>query len=688
MSELFHYGTSTSGRYPRGSGEDPNQHGTDFLIEYRKLHAQGLSDNDIAKGMGMNTTELRKRRSMDSDAERAQFIARATKLKDNGYSNVQIGEMMNANESVIRSWLKQSETDRASATKKTADILKDNVDKKGFIDVGIGVERELNVSKTKLDTAVSMLKEQGYEAITIKVEQATNKGQYTTVKVLAPHGTTTRDVYNNKDKIQTINEYSPDGGKTFQSLEYPKSISSNRIKIRYDEEGGSNKDGVIELRRGVEDIALGKASYAQVRIAVDGTHYLKGMAMYSDNLPDGVDVMFNTNKGKSTPKEKVFKELKDDPDNPFGASIKAGGQRRYDDPNGDFIDPVTGNRQSLSVINKLREEGDWDNYSKSLSSQMLSKQKYPLIKKQLELSYAEKRAELDDIATLNNPAIKKRLLESFADDCDAGAEHLKAAALPRQASKVILPITSLKDTEVYAPTFNDGEHLVLIRYPHGGTFEIPELVVNNRHQKAKSILGNAVDAIGINEKVAARLSGADFDGDTVIAIPVNNNVKIKTSSPLKGLVGFDPKDSYPGYEGMKPMSSRQKGIEMGKVSNLITDMTLKGATDVELAKAVRHSMVVIDAEKHNLDYKRSEKENNIGSLKEKYQGKSTAGASTLISKASSEKRVDERRKFVYKIDPDTGEKIYFETGRTYVVVVSCVILIPLDKEPHQEKRSH
>ena len=33
--------------------------------------------------------------------------------------------------------------------------------------------------------------------------------------------------------------------------------------------------------------------------------------------------------------------------------------------------------------------------------------------------------------------------------------------------------------------------------------------------------------------------------------------------------GFDPKDSYPGYVGMKPMSSRQKGIEMGKVSNLI-----------------------------------------------------------------------------------------------------------------------
>lgn len=666
MSELFHYGTPRhSGRYKYGSGEDPNQHGTDFLSQYRQLHAKGVKDTDIAKGMGMNTTQLRARRSAESDAERGDSIARATKLKDNGYSNIRIGEMMGANESTVRSWLKQSQTDRASATKNTAELLKKHVDEKGFIDVGIGVERELNISKTKLDTAVSMLKDKGYEAFTLKVEQPTNPGQYTTMKVLAPAGTQWKDVMNNKDKIQTINEYSPDGGTTFQMLQRPSSLSSSRIKIRYDEEGGSEKDGVIELRRGVDDISLGKSSYAQVRIAVDGTHYLKGMAMYSDSLPNGVDVMFNTNKAKGTPQEKVFKELKPDPDNPFGASIKAGGQRYYDDPKGSYTDPVTGKKQSLSPVNKLREEGDWDNYSKNLSSQMLSKQNLPLIKKQLNLAYAEKKAEYETILSLDNPSIKKKLLESFADDCNASAVHLKAAALPRQTSKVLLPIPSLKDNEIYAPTFNDGESVVLIRYPHGGTFEIPELVVNNRHQKAKAILGNAVDAVGINSKVAARLSGADYDGDTAIVIPVNSNVRIKTSAPLKGLENFDPKHSYPAYEGMKTMTSRQKGIEMGKVSNLITDMTLKGAPPEELAKAVRHSMVVIDAEKHNLDYKRSERENNISSLKKEYQGKSTAGASTLISKASSEKRVDERKKFVYDIDPNTGEKLYRETGRTY-----------------------
>lgn len=659
MSELYHYGTPRhSGRYPYGSGKDPYQRTGNFLSNYRELHAKGLSDKEIADGMGITTSQLRARRSMESDAERAYNIARVSALKAKGYSNVKIGEMMGANESTVRSWIRQSETDRVNATKNTADTLQKNVDTKGFIDVGVGVERELNVSKTKLDTAIAMLKEKGYEVITVKVEQATNPGQYTTMKVLAPPGTTWADVNFHKGDIQTINEYSPDGdGKRFQVVEPPKSLSSDRIKIQYAEEGGKDKDGVIELRRGVEDISLGNASYAQVRIAVDGTHYLKGMAMYSDDLPNGVDVVFNTNKPVGTPKEKVFKPLKDDPDNPFGSTIKANGQRHYIDEDG---------KEQLSVINKLREEGDWDNYSKSLSSQMLSKQSLPLIKKQLNLSFAEKQEEFDAICSLTNPAIKKKLLESFADDCDAGAEHLKAAALPRQASKVILPITSLKDSECYAPTFNNGEHVVLIRYPHGGTFEIPELVVNNKHNKARSILGNAIDAIGINSKVAERLSGADFDGDTVIIIPVNGKVKINTSKRLEGLVNFDPKDAYPGYPGMKTMTSRQKGIEMGKVSNLITDMTLRGAKEGELERAVKHSMVVIDAEKHGLDYKRSETENGIGALKEKYQGKSTAGASTLISRAASEQRVNERKKFVYNIDSETGEKSYIETGRTRV----------------------
>lgn len=157
--------------------------------------------------------------------------------------------------------------------------------------------------------------------------------------------------------------------------------------IRYAEDGGIERDGTIELRRGKDDISLGKSDYAQIRMMVDGTHYLKGMAVYaSEKMPAGVDVIFNTNKKKGTPPEEVFKKIKDDPDNPFGASLKASGQRYYADEKGKYVKvgesfieatSKTGKnepRYSLSPVNKLREEGDWSEYQKSLSSQFLSKQ--------------------------------------------------------------------------------------------------------------------------------------------------------------------------------------------------------------------------------------------------------------------------------------------------------------------------
>lgn len=391
------------------------------------------------------------------------------------------------------------------------------------------------------------------------------------------------------------------------------------------------------------------------------------MAVYSDNMPDGVDVIFNTNKKSGTPTKDVLKKIKDDPDNPFGSLIKEhGGQSYYDDPKGKYTDPVTGKKQSLSLINKRAEEGDWGEWSKTLPSQFLSKQSLTLIKKQLGLAKADKQAEYDEICSLTNPTVKKALLKSFADDCDAAAVHLQAAALPRQKYQVILPLTTIKDNEVYAPNYKDGETVALIRYPHGGTFEIPILKVNNKLAEGKSVLGNTpADAIGINKKNADRLSGADFDGDTVMVIPCNSTkskVKITSTSPLKGLEGFDTKDAYGGTvkkdvdgvdhyyrNGKEYKIMRNTQTEMGKVSNLITDMTLKGATQDELARAVRHSMVVIDAEKHKLDYKQSEIDNGIASLKKKYQGNVDSegryheGASTLISRAKSETQVLKRK---------------------------------------------
>ena len=511
-----------------------------------------------------------------------------------------------------------------------------------------------------MNQALYILEMEGYPVYGGGVPQVTNPGKQTNIKVICPPGTEHKDIYD-YENVHSLTDYvSHDNGETFDTFVYPKSMDSKRLEICYAEDGGIHKDGVIELRRGVDDLSLGDSHYAQVRILVDDTKYLKGMAIYSDDLPPGVDVRFNTNKKQGTPMGDVLKNIKDDPDNPFGSLIKAGGQSYYIDKNG---------KRQLSLINKRAEEGDWGAWSDKLPSQFLSKQSLHLVKKQLGLAASDKLAEFDEICRLTNPTVKKTLLKSFADDCDAAAIHLQAAALPRQKYQVILPITSMKDNEVYAPNYKNGEQVALIRYPHGGTFEIPIVTVNNKQPEAKRVLGNALDAIGINSRVAERLSGADFDGDTVMVIPTGGKVKITSTSPLKGLEGFDPKTSYPYKEGMKTMRNTQ--TEMGKVSNLITDMTLKGATQDELARAVRHSMVVIDAEKHKLNYKQSEIDNGIASLKKKYQGhydedgKYHEGAATLISRAKSETSVL-KRKGSPIIDPKTGEQSYKEVYEEYV----------------------
>ena len=662
LDELFHYGTPRhSGRYPWGSGEDPYQHGNTFLGQIDEYKALGMTESQIAKEMGISTTQLRARKSIELAERTAYEQRKCMEYKDKGYSNVEIGRIMGIPESTVRNRLNPTLQERNNRYEKTANVLKEQIENgKPYLDIGKGVERQLGISETQLKTAVAMLEEQGYKKSYLKVEQATNPGKYTYVKVLTKDDVPYQEISENRDKIMSpLGTYTEDGGRTWSNIKPPVSIDSSRISIAYAEQGGRDKDGVIEIRPGVPDISLGQSSYAQVRIAVDGTHYLKGMAMYNDQLPKGVDIRFNTNKHEGTPMlgpkdDTVLKPIKADKDNPFGSTVR---QFDYTDKNGE---------KHQSAINIVNDDSDWGKWSKNLSSQMLSKQEPMLAKRQLDLAYKDKKYDFEQICNCTNPAVKKKLLLSFADECDSDAVHLKAAALPRQQTHVILPLTTLKDTEVYAPNYKNGEEVVLIRYPHQGTFEIPRLVVNNNNQEGKRLLGNPKNAIGINSHVAERLSGADFDGDTVVVIPTKGQ-RIKTTSPLKGLENFDPKEKYRAYPGMPevgPKTGFHKQQEMGKISNLVTDMTLKGATMDEIAAATRHAQVVIDAEKHNLNWRQSAEDNNIAALKEKYQGGKNRGASTLISKASSDARVPMRKDFrpEIDIDPKTGKKLYRETG--------------------------
>lgn len=676
-SVLEHYGTKRhSGRYPWGSGKTPYQHSGDFLSRVNELKKNGLSEKNILETINngmpdeykMGLTEFRialqkaghDRKTLEYDQIRA--------LKDDGLGWKAIGDKLGMSESSVRSKYNNGIGEKASQAEKIAETLRKEVDKKGMIDISEGANQVLGVSESKLDEAAYILEaEYGYKRYGVGIRQPTNVRQQTNITVLAKPEYDQKYAYQHQDQIDSLGDYhSDDGGDTFTKLQRPASLDSDRVAIRYGDEGGLDKDGVMEIRRGVPDLDLGKSHYAQVRILVDGDHYLKGMAVYSDDLPDGVDIMFNTNKPSGTPKMKVLKEAKADPDNPFGAAIKANGQSTYIGADG---------KEHLSPINKLKEEGDWDTMSRNVSSQFLSKQPKKLIENQLKLTVADYQAQYDEIMQYDNPTVKKKLLNDFADTCEGTSMTLKASAFPGQSTKVILPINKIKETEAYCPTYENGTQLALIRYPHAGTFEIPIVTVNNKNLHGKRNLGQIQDAIGINAKVAERLSGADFDGDTVMAIPMSDKVKIKSTHPLDDLKDFDPKTAYAVPEGnpnhVRLMKKEEKQKEMGIISNLITDMTLRGADEKELARAVKHSMVVIDAEKHKLDYKRSERENGIQELKQKWQirvdeegNEKYGGASTLLSRRKQTVRVPERRGSV-RVDKETGEYIYKESGRTF-----------------------
>lgn len=675
---IMHYGTPRhSGRYPYGSGKSPYQHTGDFIavVDRIKEETGFTTEKEIATALGMSIKEYRQAKSNAKHERNLLDAERARKLYSETGNYSEVGRIMGRNESQIRAMLKDDYKSKNEGSVTTAKTLKEALKTQKYIDIGPGVAEQMGISDYKLKNAVALLKKEGYEVHPLQVDQLTTaEGKKTTISVLTKPDVKTADIYKDLNSVGLVNHYvEQSDGTTKLGLKPITNINSKRIQVCYNEDGGIDKDGVIEIRRGVEDLSLGDSKYAQVRIGVDGTHYLKGMAMYRDDMPDGIDIIFNTNKHRGTPMlgpkdNSVLKPQKDE-DNPFGATVR---QKEYIGSDG---------KSHISALNIVNEEGEWDKWSKTLSSQFLSKQDPILAKKQLDISYNSKKAEFDEINSLTNPVVKKHLMEKFADSCDSDAVHLKAAALPRQASKVILPFPDMKENQIYAPNLNNGETVVLIRYPHGGKFEIPTLVVNNKNRSAEKTIKNATDAVGINPKVAARLSGADFDGDTVLVIPVKDAkgreiVKINTQAPLEGLKDFEPKEAYPAVDGMKVMTPRNTQLEMGKISNLITDMTLAGAKEEHLERAVKHSMVVIDAEKHKLNYTKSYSDNNIAELKKIYQGGPQKGAATLISKSKSDLRVPYRKEITNTkemtdkelADWNAGKKVYRETGETYTKI--------------------
>lgn len=717
-----------SGRYEWGSGKKPLQHAWDLkaqnlklkstinpetnklyteveiakFLGYYKLNGKGepiLDENGQPQG---NTKALRANLQIATETIKADNYMQVKTLRDKGMGWTDIAKKLNLpNESSARSIYKNGEKAAEGRTKAVADELKKAVDAKGYIDVGSGSNQMLGVTPNALDTALERLKAEGYEVQNIYLPQLGSNLQKTTMRVLAKPGSTVTDIWNNRQNIHLLVE-NDDGvidTKADLNLQPIPSIDSKRISINYGDQTGKEQDGLVELRAirnkdgslspACEDLSLGEAKYGQVRIAVDGKYYIKGMARYNPDLPEGVDILVNSNKPSSKGMENALKKLDLNAEtNPFGTNVIATGYEK----DGKMV------RSPLNIVGSRGDahvEGAWDEWSKNLPAQFLSKQPEALVKQQLQLTKDVKTEEFNKIMSLTNPTVKKQLLEDFAESCDASAVDLKAIKLPGQVQRVLLPLKTIKNDEIYAPGFDNGTKVALIRYPHAGPWEIPLLTVNNKNKEANTVMKNARDAVGINAHNLSILSGADTDGDTATCVPITKilsdgssvqTVKMKTHNDIQipALQDYDTTAAYgPDNYGWDPnktkkapyklMTKQHKGVEMGVVSNLITDMGARGCDNLdELRRADMYSMVVIDAEKHKLNYEQAYKDLGIEELQKKYQinpnnQKGYGGASSLLSRSKSQQRVVLRDLRV-KTDPVTGEKIYQESGKaTYVM---------------------
>src|SRR5574344_3042160 len=143
-----------SGRYPKGSGKIPYQHETtgDFYTYVQQLEKKGLSEVEIAEGLGVSTTRLRALYTIDKNNLRREKFAYAKKAQADGKTNIQIGKELGEKynpdkspigESTVRSLLNGEAEARMNTSMQTAEELKKMLEDKGTLDVGVGIEREI-----------------------------------------------------------------------------------------------------------------------------------------------------------------------------------------------------------------------------------------------------------------------------------------------------------------------------------------------------------------------------------------------------------------------------------------------------------------------------------------------------------------------------------------------------------------
>ena len=232
---LMHYGVKRrSGRYPWGSGDNPFQHGGDFLSRVEELQSQGKSEKEIAEELKMSTTDLRMQVRVAKHERRMVLADRAKSLREEGKTLDEIAKIMGYNnDSSVRALLNENTATNKNKARQTAERLKQELAEKGALDVGTGAERELGVSSGVLQEALFILETEGYNRFGVGVPQVNNPKNRTITPIISVPDIDQRQVYQDLSLVKSVGEYhSTDGGESWDKREYPASISSDRVKIR------------------------------------------------------------------------------------------------------------------------------------------------------------------------------------------------------------------------------------------------------------------------------------------------------------------------------------------------------------------------------------------------------------------------------------------------------------------------
>ena len=184
MTYIRHYGTPRhSGRYPWGSGENP-QRSKSFATRVSELKKDGLTEAEIATALGLkNTVELRAQKHMEAEAKYGSQVAMASRLRAKGYSDVAISKRMGISPNTVKNILLPQTQERHRITAATKQMLKEQADKKGMIDVGRASNLHLGVTRTKMDVSIYELQQKGYVVTEIQTPQLGTSNK-TTVRVL------------------------------------------------------------------------------------------------------------------------------------------------------------------------------------------------------------------------------------------------------------------------------------------------------------------------------------------------------------------------------------------------------------------------------------------------------------------------------------------------------------------------